>query len=150
MGSTPLHLAKRFVGALSRREPADEDVAWVREQLTTGEFEIWSAMVAHDRRHSVEVARRFCALRGAWASRDEIAAALLHDVGKSASGLGVMSRVLATLVGPRGRKFSDYHRHESIGAAMCADAGSSESTLAILRGTGDVEAIRLLRVADDL
>ena len=150
MGSGPIHLTKRFFGALSRREPVDVDLEWVSHQLAAGEFAIWSAMEAHDRRHSIMVARRFCESRGVEVSRDEIAAALLHDVGKLASGLGVMSRILATLVGPRGRRFSAYHRHESIGADMCAAAGSTESTLAILRGTGDADVIRLLRLADDL
>ena len=150
MFSRSTHLVKRFVGSLSRREPEEADLVWVEGHLLPGEYVIWSAMVAHDRRHSIAVARRFCASRGSPASRDEIAAALLHDVGKSASGLGVMSRVLATLVGPRGRKFSEYHRHELIGCRMCAESGSSETTLAILSGVGDTDVIRLLRWADDL
>ena len=52
-----------------------------------------------DRRHAVGVAREVERSLGAEASRPVLAAALLHDVGKIESGLGVYGRVIATLCG---------------------------------------------------
>ena len=86
-----------------------------------------------DRRHAIVVARRFVALAGQ-PSRDEVAGALLHDVGKQASGLGTFARVLGTLVGPRGAKFRTYHDHEALGAAMATEAGSTSDTVALILG----------------
>ena len=80
-------------------------------------------MTVQDRRHSILVARRFVEFAPE-ASRAEVAAALLHDVGKLASGLGTFARVVATVVGPRTDRFRPYHDHERLGAEMLAAAGS--------------------------
>lgn len=141
------HLARRFFGSLSRREPAASDVAWVRTQLLSSEAPLWQAMPLPDRRHSVVVARRF-AQRLPDASRAEIAGALLHDVGKTKSGLGTLSRVAATIVGPRTDRFRRYHEHESIGVEMLRAAGSELATLDLIRGVG--RAADALRAADEV
>lgn len=105
-------------------------------------------MPVADRRHSIEVARRFVAARPA-ASRDEIAAALLHDVGKVASRLGTFGRVVATVVGPRTDRFRTYHDHEAIGARLATTAGSSALTIALIAGDGPPEVAAALQAADD-
>jgi len=140
------HLARRFVTSLSRREPDVADTAWVDSQLLDGERRLWRRMTVADRRHSITVARRFEA-SGQW-SRDEIAGALLHDVGKIDSGLGTFGRVVATIVGPRTARFRSYHDHEEIGAGMLAVAGSSETTVDLVRGRGP--AATALLAADDV
>jgi hypothetical protein len=101
-----------------------------------------------DRRHAVGVARRVDAALGPEATRPVLAAALLHDVGKSASGLRTYGRVVATLsieaVGRdvarvwtdrRGftRKVGLYVQHPEIGADMLAMAGSDPLTVAWAR-----------------
>ncbi len=83
------HLARRFVTSLSRRPPSAADEDWARTWLTDEEAKLWAAMPSADRRHAVEVCRRFLARRPD-ASRPEIAGALLHDVGKVQSGLGTL------------------------------------------------------------
>ena len=126
-----LHLVRRFVTSLSRTPPPSSDSAWVNESLLPSEFELWSRMKSYDQRHSIEVARRFvdlCPL----GSRDHVAAALLHDIGKIEADLGVFGRVVATIVGPRGQKFRRYHEHELIGLRLCRTAGSSAETLRVL------------------
>ena len=134
------HLARRFFGALSPRRPSAPDAAWVRTVLRDREYATWSRMPAHDRRHSIAVARRVeHELAGTpWADDPRwLEAALLHDVGKLDAGLGVFGRVAATLAGAaaghemadawsekRGitRRFGLYLRHPELGAArirMC-------------------------------
>jgi hypothetical protein len=142
------HLARRFFGALWPGRPDATDVAWVATVLNDQELTVWNRMPNHDRRHSINVARDVEAELAntkyagdpRWAE-----AALLHDVGKLDSGLGVFGRVFATLAGAaaghdmaepwsqkRGitRKFGLYLRHPELGASrirMCD--GSREAAL---------------------
>jgi len=101
-------------------------------------------MPAHDRRHSVGVARRVEeALAGTEYAGDArwLAAALLHDVGKLDAGLGVLGRVGATLAGgaaghdlaevwsaKRGitRRVGLYLRHPELGATRIRTVGGRE------------------------
>ena len=141
------HLTKRFALSLSRREPSAADVQWALSQLLPGEAALWQRMMLQDRRHALLVARRFVARRPN-ASRDEIAGALLHDVGKVDCGMGTLTRVAATIVGPRGERFRRYHDHERIGAELLRTAGSSPATLDVIEGRGP--AADVLAAADDV
>ena len=116
-------------------------------------------MAASDRRHSIEVARRLSADVGPEAPRPVVAAALLHDCGKNDAGLGTVGRVGATLwIGFVGRaraargdgRVARYCRHEPIGAAMLAGAGSDPVTVALVGGRPEAPAAALaaLRAAD--
>jgi response regulator RpfG family c-di-GMP phosphodiesterase len=96
-------------------------------------------MKGFDRRHAVGVARRVSAALDDSATRPVLAAALLHDVGKVDSNLGVFARVAATLrssvmgaeraVSGSGR-MARYTNHPSIGAAMLRGAGADDLTVA--------------------
>ncbi|MFZ4721227.1 MAG: HD domain-containing protein [Ilumatobacteraceae bacterium] len=141
------HLARRFRGSLSRAEPSVDAVAWVHALLLPTEHALWSRMAVQDRRHSIEVARRFTATRAA-ATPAEVAGALLHDVGKQVAALGTFARVAATVVGPRTERFRQYHDHEALGAAMLREAGSDEATVELVLGHGPAAVD--LRRADDL
>jgi putative nucleotidyltransferase with HDIG domain len=143
------HLVRRWVSSLSRAEPSVGDVEWVTSVLTPGELGIWMTMAVADRRHSIVVARRFVELAPD-AGRAFVAAALLHDVGKSASNLSTTGRVIATILGPRGERFVTYHRHEEIGVEMCRRAGSHDETIAVLSGEGNPTMVEALRAADDI
>ncbi len=78
--------------SLSPRPPSADDDEWARTWLTNEEAKLWAAMPNADRRHAVEVSRRFLTRRPG-ATRAEMAGALLHDVGKVQSGLGTWGRV---------------------------------------------------------
>ena len=142
------HLVRRFAAAWSRREPGADDVAWVRATLLSAEWALWSRMAVADRRHSIEVARRFAATPDGW-GRDEIAAALLHDVGKIESGLGAVGRTVATVVGPRTGRFRTYHDHERIGAELLHRAGAPANTVELVAGNGDPATRAAIERADD-
>jgi hypothetical protein len=144
------HLARRFVRALSPRPPGHDDIEWANAFLLPREADLWHSMSVADQRHSIEVARRFSTLVPE-SPRDDMAAALLHDVGKLASGLGTFARVAATLIGPRTRRFRQYHDHERLGVEMLHAAGSSHETLALLADTSPrVDVVIALRHADDV
>jgi putative nucleotidyltransferase with HDIG domain len=141
------HLWRRFVGSWSRAEPPAEDLAWVRDQLLPGEWVAFQQLMACDQRHSIDVARRFVAIRSV-TSRDEVAGALLHDIGKMASNLGVVARVVATVVGPVTPRFARYRNHEQLGVTILRAAGSSPITIDLTIGKGAAAAD--LAEADDI
>lgn len=133
--------------SLSSRPPTADDDRWATDALVGAEVELWRRMGNADRRHAIEVARRFAAGRPA-ASRAEVAGALLHDAGKVEAGLGTIGRVIATVVGPRTARLRTYHAHEAIGARLAEAAGSDPVTVALIDGQGP--AATDLRAADDV
>ncbi|MFZ9481895.1 MAG: hypothetical protein ACO3AV_03280 [Ilumatobacteraceae bacterium] len=145
--SSVAHLVRRFAGSLSRRPPDEAEVQWAFGHLQSREASLWSSMAVQDRRHSLQVARRFVAAEPG-ATQAEVAAALLHDVGKSVAGLGTLGRVVATIIGPRSERLRAYHDHEALGAAMLVEAGSDPVTVELVQGRGRLAAS--LRAADDV
>lgn len=145
------HLVKRFATSLSTRPPTQAAEVWATSQLLAGEQALWAAMSNQDRRHAGEVAYRFLE-RVPDAPRAAIAAALLHDCGKTPAKLGTLGRTIATVVGPRGRRFRAYHAHESVGAELARRAGSEERTVELIAGCESAPAglLAALRSADDI
>ena len=143
------HLTKRFVLSLVPSQVQEIERKWVHSVLTPCEFDLWSKMMTQDRQHSVLVGRRFVKYRPT-SSPEEIAGALLHDVGKSAAHLGTLTRVVATLVGPRTGRFRQYHDHEAIGAVMLRSIGSDEITVSMVEGSCIGELRDALDRADDI
>ena len=131
--TSPLHLAKRFFGALGRTPIGDSQIALVQTTLLDSEFALWSAMMPMDKKHSIKVMSRFMQIYPQ-ATAAQVRASLLHDVGKLESNLSVFARVLATIVGERGSRFAKYHAHEKIGAQMLRQAGSDEETWQLVAG----------------
>ena len=142
------HLSKRALSSLSQTPVSSLDLAMVREILNAAEFQVWIEMQHRDQRHSIVVLRRFDSLLPT-AVRAERAAALLHDVGKNIPDLGFLSRVVATVVGPRGKRFADYHNHEKLGADLIHSI-SDPRTVALIGGTADDDVAMLLQAADDI
>lgn len=143
------HLARRFVGSCSNRAPSTAEEARVREMLSDAEWSMWVEMEGRDRRHALTVLARFDA-SGPPAPGPVRVAVLLHDAGKSESRLGVVLRVVATLVGPRGSRFRAYHDHERIGAARARALGLDEEVLAVLERRADAAVLARLDAADDV
>ena len=143
------HLCRRFVSSVFSRRIYEVEFAEVQSILSMSEMGLWMKYQNVDKRHSLVVLRRLNELLPT-ADRDAQAAALLHDIGKSQSQLGVLCRVVATIVGPRTRRFSQYHRHEEIGIGLLEDAGCSDATISLLKGVGDAQVIAALAAADNM
>ncbi len=143
------HLVRRFAGSLPRHPPSADDLGWAMDNLLPGEADLWGQLSVQDQRHSIEVARRFVAGFVAGSAvppeRAEVAAALLHDIGKIASGLGTFGRVAATLWGAVGGaraergtgRIGRYLRHEAIGADLLREVGSDARTVDLVAGRAD-------------
>jgi len=142
------HLVSRYreMGIPVTSEVADTEFA--RTHLPEPLLVLWSTMDVRDRRHAVTVTRRFVTLVPD-ARPAEMAAALLHDVGKAQCSLGRGGRVLATLFGGLTREMRVYRRHEEIGAQAIARAGGDQRTVDMVAGRSNDAAARALREADD-
>ncbi len=175
----PTHRVRRFFSSLSSAAPSDEDSAWAESWLGEREVVAFRKMAPVDRRHAIGVARAAAAhLDRVDLTLDDpdarwiLAAALLHDVGKSVAGLGTYGRSVATLSGwvgghemaeswadTRGftRRVGLYLQYPTLGADVLRMAGSDERVVAWAaehhepeeRWSVPVEAGRLLVLADD-
>jgi len=143
MSSTAVHLTRRFFGSLRPGGPGRKDEEWACSHLLESEVTLWRRMRGADRRHAVGVAHEVERALGAEATRPVVAAALLHDVGKVESGLGVYGRVIATICGQlagrdtakewtRSRGFTRrvglYLLHPDLGGDLLGMAGSDQLT----------------------
>jgi len=142
------HLTRRFFGSLRPGGPSAGDVEWVRSVLSDDEFELWRRLYGPDRRHSVTVARRVEVALDERATPPVLAAALLHDVGKTQSSLRTYTRVAATLsaavagrdtaelwASGRGvtRRIGLYLQHPQLGADQLSMVGSDPVVVAWAR-----------------
>ena len=149
------HLVRRFFAALRPGGPSEVDRAWVEAVLSRSEYELWARQYPPDRRHSASIACQVerelageALVESAPLSEDTrwvLAAALLHDIGKTESGLGTWGRVFATIVskvfgaqhvsgwidrdGCRAR-VGRYVNHPEIGAELLRGARSDPRTVA--------------------
>ncbi len=154
-----LHLVRRFFASLLPIGPKAVDDAWARRQLSEAEQEL-------------SVARRVESELGERATRPVLAAALLHDVGKTIPGLGTFGRVVATLsemvasedtarqwVETRGftRRVGQYVLYPELGVVLLKLADSDDLVIAWSREhhrpeadwSVPVELGRVLQAADD-
>lgn len=127
-----LHLAARFFDTAAARPPTPDERERIDGWLMAGpESEaFWEQQVA-DQRHGLEAAEIVVAAGG---RREMIRAALLHDVGKRHSRLGVVGRVLASIalrfhLPVRGR-WAVYRDHGAVGAADLASWGAEPLVVA--------------------
>ena len=141
-----MHLVRRAISSFSNATP--EVSSQIRQALLPAELALWSTMPGRDQRHSMDVFHRFLLLHPE-ATRAQSAAALLHDVGKVQSGLGWSLRIVATVIGPRTRRFRLYHLHEVLGAEMLSSISEAE-TVALVRGEGPTQVVASLREADNI
>jgi hypothetical protein len=138
------HLSGRFVRALWPGPPRRADVEWVESVLTPAGFVQFRRQPNHDQRHAIAVARDVQARLAGTEYADDprwVSAALLHDIGKLDSRLGVYGRVVATISGAvAGREHAEvwsessgfirrvglYLRHTELGGDRIRIAGEPE------------------------
>jgi putative nucleotidyltransferase with HDIG domain len=127
------HLTRGFFGALRAREPDTPDRLWVETLLTEPELACWQGMSRADKAESIAVARAAARDLGRDADSRWLAAALLHDVGKTDARLGPVRRAGATVIGAvvshgRARRWPNrvglYISHDDRGASRLREAGA--------------------------
>ena len=126
-----MHLIRRFFSFVTAKPLTPHEQQQVRSVLDSGLAWIFFDQRFEDQRHALTVQHRV----GGSGSLAE--AALLHDVGKTESDLGAISRSLATLwngVGlPTTGAWKSYLDHATIGADMLRDLDASDLAVTFTR-----------------
>lgn len=147
MSLRPVHRVRRFFTSLVPGRPSGQDLAWAGTFLTDDECRLFAKMAATDQRHLLGVAKAVerHGVDGQPPERWVMAAALLHDIGKTVAGLGTYGRVVATLSEAVGgasmatawtessgftRKVGLYLQYPALGADLLRLAGSDERVVA--------------------
>lgn len=141
-----LYRTRQFWFALTAR-PTQNDLAHAGHFLTPELLQLFLQMQPGEQAHSLEVFRQL--QDQGETNRDLLAAALLHDVGKSRCPLRLWERVLIVLVRaavpgqaaawgqgqPRGwrRSLVVAEQHPAWGAQMAEQAGASPKTVELIR-----------------
>ncbi len=89
------HLAYRFFDVMTARRLTSAERALVETWLGEDLAEIFFAQPGYDQRHGYEAG---IAVLGSGLGEDVIVAAVMHDTGKRHSGLGILGRVVASLL----------------------------------------------------
>ena len=152
MSLRPVHRVERFLKSVFSVAPSSEQIQWATQFLTPAEQKLFLRMPSVDQSHCIGVARAVAAHldqvgltefdpEAVWV----IAAALLHDVGKSVSGLGTYGRVVATISEALGgsemgvhwaertgmtRKVGLYLQYPQLGADLLSLAESDDRVVA--------------------
>lgn len=142
------HLIRRTVTSINNQPLTHSDMAVVEHLLLPDELSLWVRLQPRDQRHSLVVLERFDKILPL-ALATERRAALLHDLGKCESSLGVLGRIVATIVGPRTGIFRQYLAHEEIGIQLLSSI-SDPRTLQVLRMDDDDAVGVALRRADEV
>lgn len=118
------HLVRRAIGSIRSRPLSPREEAEVAGLLDDRLAALFWEQPVMDQRHGIDAARFVLARRPG--ARDLAAAALLHDVGKRHAGLGVVGRVLATVLAllriPAPGRLGVYLDHARLGAEDLAGA----------------------------
>ena len=134
LGDLP-HLTRRFFGSWRAGWPTPQQQRFVTTVLDGPAAQLFFAQAAMDQTHAVAVASAVSA--AAPGRSDLVRAALLHDVGKTTSGLGVIGRSLASVLAilrlPTPGRLGGYLKHGPRGADLLAASGESGIVVAFAR-----------------
>lgn len=148
-----MRLARSF-----RAEQARPDDVWAHFYLQTLEFEFYQRIDPRDREHGLRVAKQL--LEAHPNAREElIAAAILHDCGKSVRSYHVLERVLVGLIpygkgaGSRFEPIRVRNQHPQIGAELLRKSGGRLEVARLIEAhhcPQDDEEAQVLHFFDDL
>jgi len=137
------HLVKRFfVSILVQRNNPNEE-KYLLSLLTDRETKLYFAQPLIDRIHSVQSATK---AKAELQNRDDqnlVVAAALHDVGKAQANLGILGRVLATIIDfilPL-RILSEWKRHKGIRKKIHLYSFHSERSADLLEEAGSSQLV---------
>jgi putative nucleotidyltransferase with HDIG domain len=142
------------------------DYALAREHLDREEMALFQRLPAHEKRHALDTARTIEEFQVGHNKDVLIKAALLHDIGKSGSGIGIVRKSVMVLMdryfssisrnlSKRIKMFGIYYNHPDIGANMLESIGTDVQVVQLVRyhqsaGMDDIEGLDYLKKADSI
>lgn len=129
------HLAGRAIASFGARPLGPREESEVAGLVSGAVAQLFWAQPIIDQRHALEAARTVLEHRPG--DTPAARAALLHDVGKRHARLGIVGRVLATVLAllrlPAPGRLGTYLDHARLGADDLAAAGAEEMSVAYAR-----------------
>lgn len=129
------HLSRRFFRSWRAGWPSAQEQRFITTVLPDSLAQLFFAQPAMDQVHSIAVATAVA--QEAPGRIDLVRAALLHDVGKATTGLGVVGRSVASLLAilhlPTPGRLGRYLDHGPRGADALAAAGEAGIVVAFAR-----------------
>lgn len=126
MEGSPAHLFRRFFDVLTAQGLTVVETEAVRHRLTPELGELFFSQPPADQRHAYQAG--LVVVAGGQAHSDVVVAALMHDVGKRHSRLGVIGRSVASIAVrlhlPLGDRMTAYRDHGMLAARELAGAGA--------------------------
>jgi putative nucleotidyltransferase with HDIG domain len=130
------HLIARFFESLTSRALTPDEQGRASVWLRDGEADLFWGQQPLDQRHALTCADIVAAAQPD--RNDLIRAALLHDIGKRHAHLGIIGRVVASVLSvlriPAPGRLSTYLDHGPLGASDLAASGSEAIVVAFARG----------------
>lgn len=135
MPGSPVHLFSRFFDVVLARSLTEEETTNIRRWLTPPLAAIFFLQATADQRHGYEAG---CYVAESERNDSELlVAAVMHDIGKRRSDLGVIGRVIASVLIklrlPLTRRMQSYRDHGQLGAEELEQAGASQMVVEFAR-----------------
>lgn len=128
------HLTARFFDVLLARPLTSEELTEVEGWLPGDMYSVFCQQASADQRHSFHAATRVI---DAGFEDEAVTAALMHDIGKRHSRLGVVGRTVASLLIlaglPMTERMRSYRDHGSLAADELADLGAPQLAIEYAR-----------------
>ncbi|MEX0864369.1 MAG: hypothetical protein WD269_05780 [Acidimicrobiia bacterium] len=120
------HLSHRFFEVLLAKPLDSHELTRAASWVEPGLWEIFIDQQTADQRHCYRAGAKIAS--DPTNHQDLVVAAMMHDVGKRASRLGVLARIIATLLmaigAPMSRRMARYRDHGALGADELERAGA--------------------------
>lgn len=159
-----IHRVKQFIKGLTAFSLKDSTL--VDEYLSDQEKELFIKLPAHERRHAIDTAKTIIGFDIRENKDTLIKAALLHDIGKVGSRIGLIKKSILVLMDKflpkvshilsnKSKMFYVYYNHPEIGAECLLKINTEKGIILLVRyhhsqKNVDIYGIDMLRKADSL
>lgn len=142
------------------------DISIAEEYLNTQELQLFMKLPSYEKRHAIDTAVTLMGFNTGKNRDILIEAALLHDIGKLGSGVGLIKKSILVLMNrffpdasrrlaKNIKMFNVYYNHNIIGAGILKNINADSEVIELVKhhqpwDNFNIEGIELLKKADSL